>query len=80
MRTCKGSLVSRQHLSQSHGILHALLRLLGISDRSNFLQCPTGHTFSFENDRGIETVSSASEFLGDTLNIWDNNRAMVHCI
>jgi hypothetical protein len=29
--------------------------------------------FSFENDPYIETVSSASEFLGDTLNIRNND-------
>jgi hypothetical protein len=31
--------------------------------------------FSFENDHDIETVSSASEFLGDTLNVRDNDHA-----
>jgi hypothetical protein len=29
--------------------------------------------FSFENDPDIETVSNASEFLGGTLIIWDND-------
>jgi hypothetical protein len=31
--------------------------------------------FSFENILDIETVSNASEFLGETLNIWDNDHA-----
>jgi hypothetical protein len=35
---------------------------------------------SSENDPGIETVSSASEFLGDTLNLRDNDHALVYCI
>jgi hypothetical protein len=34
--------------------------------------------FSFENGPDIETVPNASEFLGDTLNIWDNDRAMIY--
>jgi hypothetical protein len=34
--------------------------------------------FSFENGPEIETVPSASEFLGNTLNIWDNDSALVH--
>jgi hypothetical protein len=36
--------------------------------------------FSFENNPGIYTISSASEFLGDTINIWDNDSALVYCI
>jgi hypothetical protein len=28
--------------------------------------------FSFENGPDIETVSNASEFLGDALNIWEH--------
>jgi hypothetical protein len=29
--------------------------------------------FGIENCPDIETVSSVSEFLGDTLNMWDND-------
>jgi hypothetical protein len=29
---------------------------------------------SFENGPGIEMVSNASEFLGNALNIWDNDK------
>jgi hypothetical protein len=36
--------------------------------------------FSFENDPEIETVSNAPEFLGETLNIWDNHSALVYFI
>jgi hypothetical protein len=36
--------------------------------------------FSFENGPGIETVSSAFEFLGHTPKIWDNNSALVQCV
>jgi hypothetical protein len=36
--------------------------------------------FRFENSPHIETVSNASEFLGDTLNMWDNDSALVYCI
>jgi hypothetical protein len=36
--------------------------------------------FSFENGPDIETVPNASELLGDTLNIWDKNHALVYCI
>jgi hypothetical protein len=35
--------------------------------------------FSFENGPDIETISNASEFLGDTLNIWNNDSALVYC-
>jgi hypothetical protein len=52
-------------------VVHTLLRLLGITSRSSFHQCPTECMFSFENGHDIETISSASEFLGDTFNIWD---------
>jgi hypothetical protein len=36
--------------------------------------------FSYENDPDIEMVSNVSEFLGDTLNIWDNDSALEHYI
>jgi hypothetical protein len=36
--------------------------------------------FSFENGPDIETVFIASEFLGNTLNIWGNDSAPVYCI
>jgi hypothetical protein len=36
--------------------------------------------FSFENGPDIETVSNAPEFLGNTLNIWDNDSALVYYI
>jgi hypothetical protein len=36
--------------------------------------------FSFENGPDIEMVSSASEFLGNTLNIWDNDSALIYGI
>jgi hypothetical protein len=58
--------------------VHILLRLLGISNRPSFHQCPTACMFSFENGRDIETVSNACEFLGD--NIWNNDCALVYCI
>jgi hypothetical protein len=32
--------------------------------------------YSFGNDPDIETVSNASEFLGDTLDIWDDSALM----
>jgi hypothetical protein len=51
--------------------VHTLLCLLGICNCSSFDQCPTECVFSFENDPDIDTVSNASEFLGDTVNIWD---------
>jgi hypothetical protein len=35
---------------------------------------------SLEDSPGIETVSNAFELLGDTLNIWDDARALVCCI
>jgi hypothetical protein len=36
--------------------------------------------FTFENGPDIEALSNAPEFLGDTLSIWDNDRALVCCI
>jgi hypothetical protein len=51
--------------------VRTLLRLMGISNRSSFHQCHTEYMFSFENDPDVETISDASEFLGDTLSIWD---------
>jgi hypothetical protein len=35
--------------------------------------------FSFEECPDIETVPNVSEFLGNTFNIWDNDRALLHC-
>jgi hypothetical protein len=36
--------------------------------------------FGFENGHDMELVSKASEFLGDTLNIWDDDSALAYCI
>jgi hypothetical protein len=36
--------------------------------------------FSFENCPDIEMVSNASEFLWNTLNIWDNDSDLVYCV
>jgi hypothetical protein len=60
-------------------VIHTVLSLLGVSNWSGFHQCPKEFIFSFENGPDIEMVSSASEFLGDTLNIWDNDCALVCC-
>jgi hypothetical protein len=35
---------------------------------------------SLENGPDIETVSTASESLGDTLDVWDNDRALLHSV
>jgi hypothetical protein len=50
---------------------HTLLHLLGISNWSSSHQCPTQCIFSFEYASDIETVPNSSEFLRNTLNIWD---------
>jgi hypothetical protein len=63
----------------TRGIVHTLLHLLGISNQSSSQQCPMECMFSFENGPDIEMVSSASEFLGYTINIWDDS-ALVYCI
>jgi hypothetical protein len=60
-------------------IVHTLLCLLGISDKSSFHQCSMECKFSFENGPDIEMVSNASEFLRDTLDICDDC-ATVYCI
>jgi hypothetical protein len=44
------------------------------------LFCLTECMFSFENGPGIETVSSASDSLGDIVNMFDNDCALVYCI
>jgi hypothetical protein len=36
--------------------------------------------FSFENGPDIDRLASVSEFLGDTLNVWDIDRALLYCI
>jgi hypothetical protein len=36
--------------------------------------------FDFENVPDIETVSIVSHFLGGTLNIWENDSALVYFI
>jgi hypothetical protein len=36
--------------------------------------------FSLEDDFDIQTISNASAFLWDTLNIWDNDGALVYFI
>jgi hypothetical protein len=61
-------------------IVCTLLRLLGISNRSNFHQCPTECMFSTENALDIETVPNASEFFRNTIDILDNDRSLVYCI
>jgi hypothetical protein len=43
-------------------------------------QCSIECIFIFENVSEIETVSSASEFLRNTLNLWDKDSALVYCI
>jgi hypothetical protein len=48
--------------------IHTLPRPLGISNRSRFHR-PTECKFSFEKGPDIETVSSTSEFFGNTPNI-----------
>jgi hypothetical protein len=48
--------------------------------RSGFHQCPSECLFSFENSPYAETLSNASEFIGDTLNIWYNDGALVYFI
>jgi hypothetical protein len=58
--------------------VHTLLRLLGISNRFSFHQCPTECMFSFANGSEIETVPNASQFLGDVPDIWENDHAMVY--
>jgi hypothetical protein len=59
-------------------ILHALLRLLGVSNPV-FMNVPRSVIFGFENGPDIETVSNKSEFFGDTLNKWDNDSVLVCC-
>jgi hypothetical protein len=72
MHTSKGLLVSpMQPLPVTWDAVHILLRLLGMSNLSSFHQCPTECMFSFENDPEIEFIHSASEFLGNTLNVWE---------
>jgi hypothetical protein len=61
-------------------IVHTLLRLLCISNRSSFHQCPTECMIRSEKGPDIETVPSASEFLGDTVITWDTDRALLYCI
>jgi hypothetical protein len=61
-------------------VVYTLLHLLGISNRSSFHQCHMECMFSFENGLENVTVSNASEFFGSTLNIRDNDSAMVCCI
>jgi hypothetical protein len=60
--------------------VHALLRPLGFSNRTSFHQCPTECMFNFENGPEIETLPNASAFLGNTLNIWDNDSSLVCCV
>jgi hypothetical protein len=36
--------------------------------------------FSFKNGPEIEMVPNTSEFLRNTLNIWDNDSALVYCL
>jgi hypothetical protein len=61
-------------------IVHTLLRQLGIPNRFSVHQYPTDFMFRFENCPDIETVPNESEFLGDTVNIWDNDSALVYCV
>jgi hypothetical protein len=82
MRTSKGLLLLLKQTSATvpWDVVHTLLRFLGILNRSTLHQCSTKFMFSFENGPYIETVSSASQFLGNILNIWDHDCALVQCI
>jgi hypothetical protein len=60
--------------------VHTLLRLLGISNRSSFHQCPTERVFSFEDGSEMKTVPDASDFLGNALNIRDAYSALVYSV
>jgi hypothetical protein len=59
--------------------IYTLLRLLGNPNRSSVHQRPSECMFSFENSPDIETGSNASEFLGDTLNMLDNDTVLLYC-
>jgi hypothetical protein len=80
MHTSKGLLGSPICHTHVRYCTHTLLRLLGISNRSSFHQCPTECVFNFENSLEIEMFPSVSECFGNTPNIWDNDHAMIYCI
>jgi hypothetical protein len=49
--------------------IQTLLRLLGISDRSDFHQYSTECVFSLEDGSKTDTVPDAPEFIGNALNV-----------
>jgi hypothetical protein len=61
-------------------LVHILLRLLGIYNRSSSHQWPMDCMFSSENGSDIETVSNESEFFGGAFNIRNNDYVLVYCI
>jgi hypothetical protein len=75
MRAYKGLLVS----PQSRGVLYTHCFLCWACLTGPVSISVPRRVFCFENGPNIETLSSASEFLGDILNIWDNDRVLVYC-
>jgi hypothetical protein len=61
-------------------MLHTQLRLMGISNQPGFHQCPTECIFCLEDGSETETVLDAPDFLGNALNIRDDDSALVYCV
>jgi hypothetical protein len=49
---------------------------VGTASRSSFHECPTDRKFGFKNIPNIEAFPNASEFFGNTPNIFDNCRVI----
>jgi hypothetical protein len=59
---------------------HALLHLLGISNRSSFHQCHMECMFSLEDGSETEMVPDEPEFLRNSLNIRDDDSALLSSV
>jgi hypothetical protein len=82
MRTYKGLLVSLMltPATITWDAVYTLLCLLGISNWSSFHQCPTECMFSLEDGSETEMVPNVSEFLRNSLNIRNDDSALVYCV
>jgi hypothetical protein len=70
-----------QHLPQWHGIMYTLCFVCWAFLTSTvFFNVPWSVRLVLKNGPDFETFSNASEILGDTLNLWDNDRALACCI
>jgi hypothetical protein len=86
MRTSTNLLVPlMQHLPQSHGMLNTYIFVCwALLSGQIFINVPRNVCLALKMvlrwKRLIDWLTDASEYLGNTLNIWDDYSALVYCV